>query len=433
MSGIDRVGEKAVFYLFCLLIVASCGHKPKGESDYSDDPNTTSMNEYGIPADSLNISYYRVEKGDFFSTILFGLGFDGSKIAEICNELSTYYPHSTLKIGSRYATLSAENDSSTIKYLVFEKNIIDYVVLDFNADEVRAYESSKPVVLKREYVEGTITSSLWNSLIERGVSVLLALKMSDIYAWQIDFFDVKEGDSYRIMYDALYIDDTTFVDIATVEGAVFTHRERRFKAIPFEQDSIREFFDDKGNSLRREFLKAPLDFFRISSRFSNSRFHPVLKIYRPHHGVDYAAPTGTPIKTIGDGVVIEKGYQRNGAGNYLKIKHNSVYSTIYMHMSRFAKGIERGSRVTQGETIGYVGATGLATGPHLDFRVLKNNQPINPLTMEAPPSNPVRPELMDSFIAVYDNVLNELDSLRDVGYFYVSGEDSLSYEPDKRL
>jgi murein DD-endopeptidase MepM/ murein hydrolase activator NlpD len=175
---------------------------------------------------------------------------------------------------------------------------------------------------------------------------------------------------------------------------------------------VREYFDEEGNSLRKAFLKAPLDFFRISSRFSNARFHPVLKRYRPHHGVDYAAPTGTPVKTIGDGVVIEKAFQRGGAGNYLKIRHNSTYTTTYMHLSRFAKGIQKGKSVKQGDVIGYVGSTGLSTGPHLDFRVHKNNQPINPLTMEAPPSLPVKPELLDSFRRVHDRVLQEMDSLR---------------------
>ncbi|NLZ94956.1 MAG: M23 family metallopeptidase, partial [Bacteroidales bacterium] len=182
------------------------------------------------------------------------------------------------------------------------------------------------------------------------------------------------------------------------------------------------------NSLRKQFLKAPLDYFRISSKFSNSRYHPVLKRYRAHHGVDYAAPTGTPVKTVGDGVVIARGYQKGGGGNYLKIKHNSVYTTTYMHMSRFAKGIQNGTSVRQGEVIGYVGATGLATGPHLDYRVHKNNVPIDPLKMEAPPSYPVKPELIDSFLVVRDKVLMELDSMEHVTRMIVETPDSLSHD-----
>ena len=240
---------------------------------------------------------------------------------------------------------------------------------------------------------------------------MLAIKISDVYAWQIDFFDVKEGDSFRVLYDVAYIDDTTALNITSIGGAVFTHQGKDFTAIPFTQDSVFEYFDLEGNSLRKEFLKAPLDFFRITSRFTNARFHPVLKRYRAHHGVDYAAPVGTEVKSIGAGTIIAKGYM-GGGGNTLKVKHNSVYTTSYMHLSKYAKGIQVGSHVQQGQVIGYVGSTGLSTGPHLDFRVYKNGQPINPLQMEAPPSLPVKPELRDSFAVVKQAVLAELDSMR---------------------
>jgi murein DD-endopeptidase MepM/ murein hydrolase activator NlpD len=206
-----------------------------------------------------------------------------------------------------------------------------------------------------------------------------------------------------------YIDDTIPLHIAGVGGAIFTHRGKDFVAIPFTQDSIPEYFDEDGNSLRKAFLKAPLDFFRISSRFSNARFHPVLKRYRAHHGVDYAAPAGTPVRTIGDGTVVARAFE-SGGGNYVKVRHNAVYITTYMHLSRFGKDIRVGSSVRQGDVIGYVGSTGLSTGPHLDFRVHKNRQPINPLTMEVPPGDPVKPELLDSFRIVKQKVLNELYS-----------------------
>ena len=200
---------------------------------------------------------------------------------------------------------------------------------------------------------------------------------------------------------------------------------KEFVAIPFTQDSIFEYFDEEGNSLRKAFLKAPLDFFRITSRFTNARFHPILKRYRAHHGVDYAAPTGTPVRSIGAGTVIAKGYQ-NGGGNFLKVKHNSVYTTTYMHLSRFAKGIQVGSHVQQGQEIAYVGSTGLSTGPHLDFRVHKNGQPIDPLKMEAPPSEPVKPAYRDSFAFVKRQILAEIDS------FHVAtvSKASVIYEKD---
>ena len=420
-------------FLFLLFYTLSCGINSNKDTENEEQEEPIAVLKYGIRVDSLDINHYTIERGDLLSSILNGLGFAANYIEQITETVTPYYHPSKMQIGNTYATITSQDTLSEIKYLVFEKNRTDFVVVDLCNEKPNAYESSKPITLKREYVEGTITSSLWNTLVNAGAPVLLALKLSDIYAWQIDFFDVKEGDSFRMMYDVAYIDDTTYVDIASIEAAVFTHQGKNYSAIPFEQDSVREYFDEEGNSLRKAFLKSPLDFYRISSKFSNARYHPILKRYRAHHGVDYAAPTGTPVKSIGDGVVVERAFQRNGAGNYLKVKHNSVYTTTYMHLSKFGSGIQKGTRVKQGQVIGYVGSTGLSTGPHLDFRVHKNNQPINPLTMEAPPSLPVKPELRDSFILVQNQVLNELDSIRQIGMYYASRPDSVQQNVNKTL
>jgi murein DD-endopeptidase MepM/ murein hydrolase activator NlpD len=310
-----------------------------------------------------------------------------------------------------YYTFTTQDSVANIHYIAFAKSQVDYAIIDLTKDSIHAYEFNKPITIKRHYTEGTISSSLWNVIKSQGADPLLAIKIADVYAWQIDFFDVKEGDAFRVLYDVAYIDDTTALNISSIQGAIFTHQGKEFTAIPFTQDSVFEYFDPEGKSLRKAFLKAPLDFFRITSRFSNARFHPILKRYRAHHGVDYAAPVGTPVKSIGAGTVIAKGYM-GGGGNTIKVKHNSVYTTTYMHLSKYAKGIQVGSHVQQGEIIGYVGSTGLSTGPHLDFRVHKNGQPINPLQMEAPPSLPVKPELIDSFTVVKQNVLAELDSMQ---------------------
>ncbi|MCD7977507.1 MAG: peptidoglycan DD-metalloendopeptidase family protein, partial [Tannerellaceae bacterium] len=310
-----------------------------------------------------------------------------------------------------YTTFTTKGRNEKIRYMAFARSAVDYTIIDLTEEFPKAYEFNKPVTLKRTYSEGILTSSLWNAIKSKGGDPMLALRLSDVFAWQIDFFDVKEGDSFQVLYDVAYIDDTTALNIAAIKGAVFTHKGKEYTAIPFEQDSVSQYFDEEGNSLRKAFLKAPLDFFRITSRFSNSRFHPVLKKYRAHHGVDYAAPVGTPVKSIGDGTVIAKGYE-SGGGNYLKVKHNSVYTTTYMHLSKFASGVQVGSRVRQGEVIAYVGSTGLSTGPHLDFRVHKNGQPIDPLQMEAPSSEPIKAELTDSFSIVKHRVYAELDSFR---------------------
>ena len=422
---------KNIAFLIMLFIVTSCTSKQDNQgldTSLEDEINKTFV--YGICIDSLALNHYKIERGDHLSSILMNLGFTGNDVEQITETISPLYPPSKLQIGDVYATISTPDTTSAIKYLVFEKSKTDYVVVDLCTQNLKVHESTKPITLQRKYAEGTITSSLWNTIIESGSSPMLALKLSDLYAWQVDFFGVKKGDSFRLIYDEAWVDDTTFLEIASIEGALFNHQERKYLAVPFQQDSIKEYFDEEGNSLRKEFLKAPLDFFRISSKFSNSRYHPVLKRYRAHHGVDYAAPTGTPVKTVGDGVVVAKGYQAGGGGNYLKIKHNSIYTTTYMHLSRFGKGIQKGSSVRQGDIIGYVGATGLATGPHLDYRVHKNNVAINPLRMEAPPSYPVKPELIDSFMVVRDQILMELDSLQYASQISIITPDSLSL--DKR-
>lgn len=416
----------SIAYLFIFAMTLSCTSKQDKQNinaNLQEEVHHTYA--YGICVDSLKLNNYYIQNGDYLSSILIDLGFSGNDAQDITQAISPFYSPSKLQIGNRYATITTPDSASIIQYLVFEKTKTDYVVVDCCTGSLQVHQSTKPISLQRKYAEGTITSSLWNSIVESGSSPMLALKVSDLYAWQVDFFDIKQGDSFRLIYDEAWIDDTTFLEIASIEGAQFNHQGRDYIAVPFEQDSTREYFDEEGNSLRKEFLKAPLDFFRISSRFSNSRYHPVLKRYRAHHGVDYAAPTGTPVKTIGDGVVIAKGYQRNGGGNYLKVKHNSVYTTTYMHLNGFAKGIRIGSSVKQGQIIAFVGSTGLSTGPHLDFRVHKNNQAINPLTMEAPPSYPVKPELRDSFLLIRDQMLLQLDSLQYAMQTPVSTSDSL--------
>lgn len=406
-----------ILHLFSLLIIFSC--KEKGETPPPDDgfdewqDSLQHLYAYGICIDSLNITEYTMKNGDNPAGIFSKLGFSAAKADSISKCALDVLDPTKLKAGKNYYTFTTADSIATIQYIVFAKSLTDFAVIDLSSESIRAYPFCKDVVLKRKFIHGKISSSLWNAIKEAGADPLLAMKLADVYAWQIDFFDIKEGDSFTALYNEAYIDDTVALNIASVEGALFTHQGKNFQAIPFTQDSILEYFDEEGNSLRKAFLKAPLDFFRISSRFSNARFHPVLKRYRAHHGVDYAAPTGTPVKSIGAGIVIKKAFQAGGGGNYLVVKHNSIYTTTYMHLSRFAKGIQVGSTVQQGEEIGYVGSTGLSTGPHLDFRVHKNGQAINPLQMEAPPSLPVKESLRDSFNITKIKLQHELDSCRE--------------------
>ena len=391
--------------------VFSCKQKQAEAPELEPQDTVQHVYEYGICVDSLDVRHYEIKPGDNPAVIFSRLGFSALQADSIMRAASGVLDPTKLRAGMYYCTFTTQDTLETICYIGFAKTLTDYAVIDLTKRPIEAYTYNKPVTLKRRYVEGSISSSLWNVIADQGADPLLAIRISDVYAWQIDFFDVKEGDSFQVIYNEAYIDDTTALGIASIEGAIFTHQGKAYQAFPFTQDSVHQFFDAEGNSLRKAFLKAPLDYYRITSRFSNARFHPILKRYRAHHGVDYAAPTGTPVKTIGDGTVIFKGWT-NGGGNTVKIKHNSVYTTSYMHLSRYAKGLQVGKHVSQGDEIAYVGSTGLSTGPHLDFRVYKNGEAINPLDMEAPPSEPIRSELRDSFEVVKQQILMELDSLK---------------------
>ena len=270
--------------------------------------------------------------------------------------------------------------------------------------------SAKEVEYQRKYADVEISSSLWNDMTSSGASPLLILKLSDIYAWTVDFFGLQDGDRFRMLYgQSLCEGDVIAVD--TVYYAVFSRDGHDVPAIMFDQgDGGNLYWGAQGESLKKAFLKAPLQFTRISSGFSYARKHPVTGKIRPHTAIDYAAPTGTPVMSIGDGTVLSVGWA-GGGGNTVKIRHNSSYVTSYMHLSRYARGLKVGQHVHQGQVIGYVGATGTATGPHLDFRVYKDGTAINPLKMESPSADPIRPEnlpSLDSVRRVYEAMALEL-------------------------
>jgi murein DD-endopeptidase MepM/ murein hydrolase activator NlpD len=294
-------------------------------------------------------------------------------------------------------------------YFIYEESPVSYIVFGLN-DSLHVYREKRPVETVIMTTSGEIESSLWNAMVGNGSDPALAISLSEVFAWSIDFFGIQKGDSYKVIYEELNVDGTT-IGTGRILGAFMHHNGTEYYAIYFNQgDKGGDYFDYNGGSVRREFLKAPLNFKRISSHFSNSRLHPVLKIRRPHHGVDYAAEYGTPVVTIGDGLVIDKGWDKGG-GNYLKVKHNSVYTTVYMHLSKFAKGLNKGDRVSQGEVIGYVGSTGLSTGPHLDFRIFRNGSAVDPLKVESPPSEPVSAEYMSEFITYRDSLVRVINGI----------------------
>lgn len=367
-----------------------------GDSEtYVEDPPKEEPKDllYGIDLDSYQVRSGTVGRNETLADLLLAHGVSLTEIYNISLLPDSLLDERRMRRGNPYAFFSPADSSgnSGTSFFVYEKDQLNFVKVGIAPDSIWAENGAKPVKTNLQFASGTIETSLWESMLNSGSNPMLAIELSEIFAWSIDFFGIQQGDRYKVIYQESFVDSQS-IGITRIMGAWFYHNETDFWAIPFVQGGERSFFDEKGNSLRKAFLKAPLRYSRISSGFSHSRLHPILKIRRPHHGVDYAAPSGTPVLTVGDGVVTAVGYQRNGGGNYVRIKHNSVYSTTYMHLSRFGKGIRQGVYVKQGDIIGYVGSTGLSSGPHLDFRFYRNGSAVNPLRVEAPPVEPVEEE-----------------------------------------
>lgn len=371
--------------------------------------------KFGLPVDSFNIVEGVVQFNQNMGEILTRYGVDLGTIDQLVHSSRDTFDVRKIRVGKSYYIFQSKDVLRKALYFVYESSEADYVVFDL-ADSLKAYNGRKDVEVRHKVVEGVISSSLWNSIEALGAGWSIAVDMENIYAWTVDFFGLQKGDRFKVVFDEQSVDGKS-VGTGSIYAAVFivSGKERyAFRFYQKDKSGVSRFFyfDETGKNLEGAFLKSPLDFFRISSRFTSSRYHPVLKIFRPHYGVDYAAPKGTPVRSIGNGTVIAKAFQASGGGNYLKIKHNSVYTTSYMHLSGFAKGIHIGSQITQKDVIGYVGATGLATGPHLDFRVYRNNVPIDPLKMESTPADPVSPENMTAFKIMRDSMKTKLDRLK---------------------
>lgn len=365
---------------------------------------------FGVRVGSLEHFESKIKRNENVADILSGFDVDYAIIDRLARKSRNIFNLRKIKRYNTYHIYyTSDSTRKNVKYFVYEMDDVNYITYDLsNGKNIGIFRGEKPVHKIVKWSTGTINSSLWLTLQENGDDPLLALDLSEIYAWTIDFFDIKKGDRYIAKYAELYVEDKR-IGLGKIHSALMIHKDEPFYAFHYEHDTVDDYFDEKGASLRRTFLKAPLRFSRISSGYSNNRFHPVLKVYRPHRGIDYAAATGTPVHSIGDGVVSKKGYQRNGGGRYIKIKHNSMYTSIYMHLSGYAKGIRTGARVKQGQTIGYVGSSGLATGPHLDFRIYKFGSAVNPLRIESPPANPVDSTMIDHYLNFISPLKDELE------------------------
>jgi murein DD-endopeptidase MepM/ murein hydrolase activator NlpD len=364
---------------------------------------------YGIPVDSYNVVTGKIRRNQFISSILSSYGVPWDSIDRLLRQNRQVFDARKVRSGSNYSVLLTRDTVNRADYFIYEHDPMVTYVFSLR-DTLAIYRHDAEIRKTLRYSSGTINTSLWDAMAGQNLNPNLSAELSEIYAWTIDFFGLQKGDRFRVIYEEEFIGDES-IGIRKIHAAEFEHAGATIYAIPFIQDSTMSFYDTTGASLRKAFLKAPLRYSRISSRFSGGRFHPVLKIVRPHHGIDYAAPIGTPVVSIGDGRVTQTAYE-NGSGRIVRITHNSVYSTAYLHLSRFGPGIAPGVYVKQGQVIGYVGSSGLSTGPHLDFRFYRNGYAVDPLRVEAPPVNPVKPESLDRFREVAKGYMSLFETIK---------------------
>lgn len=395
-----------IFFIIRYFLQTPCIIKDDDEA-YTPEPLT----KYGIPVDSLVLYEGVVLPRETLSDILSRYNVSSADIYKLAEKADGVFNLRRIKAGQNFSVLCLNDSMQTVKYFIYEESPTSFVVFNLG-DTINVYTAEREIERRIRISDGTIESSLWNAMISNGDDPQLALELSNIYAWTIDFFGIQRGDSYKVMFEELYVEGQR-IGIGKIFTSVFRHLNNDYYAFYYEQDDDGDYFDEQANSLRKSFLKAPLQYSRISSHFSHRRLHPVHRVYRPHHGVDYAAPTGTPVMAIGDGKVTFARY-KGAAGNMVEIVHNSVYKTQYLHLSKYGKGIREGVRVKQGQVIGYVGSTGTSTGPHLDFRVYENGKPVNPLTVKSPPAEPIKPEYKDDYLNYADSLKHLLHEIPQV-------------------
>ncbi|MEL6717805.1 MAG: peptidoglycan DD-metalloendopeptidase family protein, partial [Bacteroidota bacterium] len=364
--------------------------------------------KYGLVVDTFQVTEGKIESGMYFGDILQDHKMSYLDIEELVKNTEDIFDVSKLRIGKNYMVLASDT-AQAADYFIYEPNVYEYIVFDL--EKKTAKVEKRKVDVEEKASAGIIETSLWNAMVDNGMSFDLAARMEDALQWSLDFHHIQKADEFKLVYNENYIEGNA-VGIGDLHAAYYKTGGDEYYAIYFESEDGKHegYYDLKGHPMKKGFLRAPLKYARISSRYNLRRFHPVLKRTRPHYGTDYAAPYGTPIYAVGDGVVERANYTK-GNGRFVKIRHNDTYQTQYLHMQKFAKGMKVGKHVKQGEVIGYVGSTGLATGPHVCFRFWKNGKQVNHLNLKFPPAKPLPEEYMPQFEELRNQYLAEFDKV----------------------
>ncbi|MBR9756950.1 MAG: peptidoglycan DD-metalloendopeptidase family protein [Algicola sp.] len=401
--------------LIAVWLVASCKEDPKPQIEPTEELaviQPEEVYEFGFNLNDFIVKRDTVRSGDTFGVIMERNKLGYPKIYQIAEQAKSDFDIRSLQIGKPYTLLCSKDTLQEPKCFIYQPNKEEYVVINFQ-DSIHTYKSRKPITYVEKELSGVINSSISQTLEEKGISPRLAYKLADeIYAWTIDFRRLQKGDRFKVIYTDKYIDDSIYGGINEIKAAYFEHKSEPFYAFEFKTDTVKgivDYFNEDAKNLRRAFLKAPVKFSRISSRYNLRRR---IALYgnriRPHKGTDFAAPVGTPIMATANGTVVKSSYTR-GNGNYVKVKHNSVYSTQYLHMSK--RKVKVGDFVKQGDVIGLVGMTGNTSGPHVCYRFWKNGSQVDPFKQKLPEAKPISDSLKTRFLDAIAPVKLQLDNI----------------------
>jgi murein DD-endopeptidase MepM/ murein hydrolase activator NlpD len=370
--------------------------------------------EFGFVLADFNIVNDTIERGDTFGTLLEEQNIGNRQVYDIIAKVRDSFDVRTIRINRPFTLLRSKDKKHNLEVFIYQPDNLSYYVVDFRDTAVTVFKKTKPITIKRRTIGGVLKESLSETLGNAKIEGVLASKISKIYAYSIDFMKLKKGDRFAITFTERFINDSIYDGVEELEASFFEYRGKIIYAFPFAQnpnsDKV-EYYDEQGKTLKNFFLKSPIKFSRISSRFSSSRFHPVQHRWKAHKGTDYAAPRGTPITVTAGGVVEQSGFTA-GNGNFVKVKHNGTYSTQYLHMSKIL--VRRGQRVNQGQVIGLVGSTGLATGPHVCYRFWKNGKQVDALRLKLPTGEPMTGNNKSRFLAQITPLKFELDSIANL-------------------
>ena len=368
------------------------------------------MVEFGFNLHDFNVVNDTIKSGDTFGSLLEKQNLNGKEVYDIVAKVKDTFDVRIIRKGKPFTILRSKDKTNKIQVFIYQQDRLNFYLIDFR-DSIIVHKKTRPLTIKSRTIAGALNGSLSETLQNLKVDPALASRIAKIYAWSIDFFKLKKGDKFGLKFTERYINDTIYDGVDSLKAAFFEYKGEKVYAFPFAPDANskkQDYYDEEGKTLKNFFLKAPLKFVNITSHFTKNRFHPVQLIWKAHRGTDYAAPTGTPIMTTAAGVVEQAGFT-TGNGNFVKVKHDKVYSTQYLHMSKIL--VRRGQRVTQGQIIGKVGSTGLATGPHVCYRFWKNGEQVDALKLKLPTSTPMDSKYRQKYMEYMSPLKRELDSV----------------------